>query len=280
MPWFSSLAWLIALMPFVGLFTAGLVKRKDPFIKGDRVYRHDPPARLSHWTHALGVTVCLISGAVMGLRFTPAFVSSGPAAVFWMNVHFVACVFFLFGTFFYLGNTIISRYRFKEHLPSRHAFSTTLHHYGRKLGFKSLAPVEEDKYFESEKLAYVMALGCSFLLIVTGIIKVIAHVVLGMPGAFLNVITWMHDISAVAMVVFFLAHVFFAAIVPMAWKTFPSMLIGWMPRSEAEHEHVAWIRRLKKQGCASKEETEQSPKPLVPAVGATPTCCVGKGAGK
>lgn len=248
MPWFDLAPWLIALAPFAGLFAAAFAKRKDPAIVGDRVYRHDPPARISHWTHALGVAVCLVSGIILGLRFTPAFVEDGPAAVVWMNVHFVAAVSFLFGTFFYLGNTIISRHRFKEHLPSRDAVVTTIHHYGRKLGFKNLTPVEEDKYFESEKIAYLMALGCSVLLVLSGLVKALAHVFLTLPDAFMNVITWTHDLAAVLMLLFFLAHVFFAAIAPMAWRTFPSMLFGWMPRDEAEHEHVAWMRRLKAAG--------------------------------
>lgn len=191
----------------------------------------------------------------MGLRFTPAFVEDGPAAVIWMNVHFVAAVSFLFGTFFYLGNTIISSHRFKEHLPSRDAVVTTIHHYGRKLGFKNLSPVEEDKYFESEKIAYLMALGCSVLLVLSGLVKALAHVFLALPDAFMNVVTWTHDLAAVLMLLFFLAHVFFAAIAPMAWKTFPSMLIGWMPRDEAEHEHVAWMRRLKAAGRVEEAPT-------------------------
>lgn len=248
MPWFDQLPWLVALAPFAGLFFAAIVKRKDPKIVGDRVYRHDPPARVSHWTHALGVAACLVSGIVMGLRFTPAFVSDGPAAVVWMNVHFVACVSFLFGTFFYLGNTIVSRWRFKEHLPTRDAVMVTVRHYGHKLGVKRFDMPQEDKYFESEKLAYVMALACSVLLIVSGLVKALAHVWLTLPDAFMNVITWTHDLSAVLMALFFVAHVFFAAIVPFSWKTFPSMLIGWMPRDEAEQEHAAWTARLKAEG--------------------------------
>ena len=144
---FDQLPWLVAITPFVGLFTAAFVKRKEPVIVEDRVYRHDPPARISHWTHALGVGVCLVSGILLGLRFTPAFVADGPDDELWMNIHFVASIFFLFGTFFYLGNTLISRYRFKEHLPTRNAVITTVHHYGHKLGVKKFEMPEEDKYF-------------------------------------------------------------------------------------------------------------------------------------
>lgn len=248
MPWFDELPWLVALAPFLGLFASAFAKRRDPLIAGDRVYRHDPPARISHWTHALGVAVCLISGIVMGLRFTPAFVADGPDAIVWMNVHFVACVFFLFGTFFYLGNTIVSKWRLREHLPTKDAVVITIHHYGHKLGIKRFEMPREDKYFESEKIAYLMAVLCSVLLVVSGLVKAAAHVWLGLPDPFMNVITWTHDIAAALMALFFVAHVFFGAIAPMAWKTFPSMFVGWMPRDEAEREHAGWIARLEAAG--------------------------------
>lgn len=212
------------------------------------------------------MAVCLVSGIILGLRFTPAFVEDGPAAVVWMNVHFVAAVSFLFGTFFYLGNTVISSHRFKEHLPTRDAVVTTIHHYGRKLGFKNLTPVEEDKYFESEKIAYLMALGCSVLLVLSGLVKAFAHVFLTLPDSFMNVITWTHDLAAALMLLFFLAHVFFAAIVPFSWKTFPSMLTGWMPRDEAEHEHKIWIRRLRDAGRVEEPDGESE----APAAAAAP----------
>lgn len=245
MPWFDQFPWIIALAPFGGLLLSAVVRRRNPAVAGNRVYRHDPPARVSHWTHALGVAFCLISGIVLGLRFTPAFVADGPAAIIWMNVHFVAAVSFLFGTFFYVGNTVVSRYRFKEHLPTRRAVTYTVRHYGRLIGIKSLTMPPEDKYFESEKVAYVMALACSFLLVVSGLVKVLAHVVLTLPDTFMNVLTWTHDIAAVLMLLFFVAHVFFAAIAPFSWKTFPSMLVGWMPLEEAEKDHAGWLERLK-----------------------------------
>ena len=58
MPWFDQAPWLVALAPFFGLFLSAFAKRTDPFIAGDRVYRHDAPARLSHWTHGIGTAVC------------------------------------------------------------------------------------------------------------------------------------------------------------------------------------------------------------------------------
>lgn len=113
----------------------------------------------------------------------------------------------------------------------------------------------EDKYFESEKVAYIMALACSILLVVSGLVKAFAHVVLTLPDAVMNVLTWTHDIAAVLMLLFFVAHVFFAVIAPFSWKTFPSMFTGWMPLEEAEKEHQGWLDRLAAKGRAEVGST-------------------------
>lgn len=247
MPWFDQAPWLVALAPFFGLFLSAFAKRTDPFIAGNRVYRHDAPARLSHWTHGIGTAVCLASGIVLGLRFTPAFVEDGPAAILWQNVHFAAAIVFLFGTFYYLGNTIISKWRLREHLPTKNVVAYTVRHYGLLVGIKKFTMPPEDKYFESEKAAYVMAVVTAALLVVTGLVKALAHVVLTLPDGLMNVMFWVHDIAAALMLLFLAAHVFFAVIAPFSWKTFPSMLIGWMPRGEAEKEHAGWMERLERE---------------------------------
>ena len=247
MPWFDQAPWLVALAPFFGLFLSAFAKRTDPFIAGDRVYRHDAPARLSHWTHGIGTAVCLASGIVLGLRFTPAFVEDGPAAILWQNVHFAAAIVFLFGTFYYLGNTIISKWRLREHLPTKNVVAYTVRHYGLLVGIKKFTMPPEDKYFESEKAAYVMAVVTAVLLVVSGLFKAAAHVFLALPDGLMDVMFWIHDIAAALMLVFLAAHVFFAVIAPFSWKTFPSMFTGWMPLSEAEKEHRGWLERLQRE---------------------------------
>ncbi len=254
MPWFDQAAWLVALAPFLGLLLSGFAKRTDPFIAKGKVFRHDAPARLSHWTHGIGTAVCLVSAIILGSRFTPAFVADGPAAVFWQNVHFVAAIVFLFGTFYYVGNTIISKWRFREHLPTKNVVSYTVRHYGLLVGIKKFTMPPEEKYFESEKAAYVMAIVTASLLVVSGLFKAAAHVFGGMPDVLMNVMFWVHDIAALLMLVFLAAHVFFAVIAPFSWKTFPSMITGWMPEEEAEKEHRGWMDKLKQnsldEGCA------------------------------
>ena len=264
--WFDSGLWLVLLIPFLGLVAAGLSTRTNPYIKNGKVLRHDVPARISHWCHALGTTFLLVSGIVLGLQFTPSFVGDNQDTAFWMNVHFIFVLLFLFGTFYWLGNTIISRYRLKEHLPTKHLVPYTIQHYGYLLGMKKKFKVPpEKKYFESERAAFIMAVVAAVGVGVSGLIKALAHG-FNFSEGFMNVVTWTHDISCVVMLVFFVAHVFMAAIAPFAWKTLPSMFTGFITLDHAKKDHAGWIEELQEQdGTKDRDSTDSAQGDMPPA---------------
>lgn len=240
---FDHFLWLLLLMPCLGLILTYFTKRTKPYRKNGKIYRHDVAARLEHWPHALGTLFLLISGIIMGLSFFISFISTSEEAVIALNVHFVAACVFLFGTFYYIGNVISEPARMKEHLPNRDAISSTLNHYGAQLGFKKAKYPKEKKYFQSENMAYVFAIFVGALMAFTGIIKSIQHSI-DLPGFLVSAATLLHDIGTVAMLLFLLAHVFFAVLVPWSWKTFPSMIHGWMPEEEAKKEHPGWYEGI------------------------------------
>lgn len=248
---FDSAFWLVALAPFAGVFAAGLTKRQDPRIEGDRVLRHDGAAILEHWTHGVGTAFLLASGIALGLLFVPRLVGSGVPVWAAMNIHFVAVVMFLFGTFYYAANTVLSWHRFGEHLPTKNAFSFTVAHYGHLLGVKKYEMPPEDKYFESEKMAYILAVAATAAIILTGFVKALAHVV-DLPGGLVGAATFVHGVSTVAMLAFFLAHVFFAAILPNSWPVLKSMFTGYVTKEQAQKEHAGWFRRLSEKGGSSE----------------------------
>lgn len=245
---FDHCLWLLLLMPCLGLILTYFTKRTKPYRKNGKIYRHDVAARVEHWPHALGTLFLLISGIIMGLSFFISFVSTSEEAVIALNVHFVAACAFLFGTFYYIGNAISEPARMKEHLPNKDAISSTMNHYGAQLGFKRAKYPKEKKYFQSENMAYVFAVFVGALMAFTGIIKSIQHSI-DLPGFVVSAATLLHDIGTVAMLLFLLAHVFFAVLVPWSWKTFPSMIHGWMPEGEAKKEHPGWY-----EGIVSEEQ--------------------------
>jgi len=240
---FDSMWWLVALAPFVGLLCAGLTRRAEPKIDGDKIVRHDTAARIEHWTHGIGTAILLVSGIALGLFFTPSPLTSAESAHGMMNVHFVAVILFLFGTFYYFGNTLLSSYRFKEHLPTKNAIEYTKQHYGHLLGIKKYKMPPESKYFESERMAYILALVATVLVILTGFVKAAAHVI--------NVSAWLtgastavHDVSTVLMLLFFLAHVFFAAIAPGSRAMLRAMITGYSDVEQVQKEHAGWYEEL------------------------------------
>jgi len=172
-----------------------------------------------------------------------------------MNVHFVFAASFLFGTFYWLGNTIISRYRFREHLPHKNAISSTLNHYGSLMKIKGTKMPEEEKYFESERIAFLVALGGAGIMIISGVIKALAHLV-NMPGPFMNVVFWIHDIGALLLLLFFLAHIFFGVLLPVAWKSAPSIITGRISVATAEHEYPKWMEGIREREAAQGEAAQ------------------------
>lgn len=241
---FDRFYWILFVMPFLGMFLTLFTKRVKPYRKDGKIYRHDITARVEHWPHALGTFFLLISGITMGLSFFRSFSGWASSDVaFWLDLHFVAACAFLFGTFYYISNAIAEPKRTKQHLPNRAMISSTLNHYGSKLGFKKCTYPHEGKYFQSENIAYVYAVFIGAIMAITGILKALQHI-FTFPNEFMAAVTFLHDVGTVLMLLFLVAHVFFAVILPWSWKTAPSMIHGWIDEEEAKQEHPGWYEEI------------------------------------
>jgi formate dehydrogenase subunit gamma len=234
---------LLFAAPFLGILVASRTKRQEPFIEDDLVLRHDGAARLEHWTHGIGTTVLIITGALLGLWFTKSVLGTGWPTLFTINLHYISAWFFLFGTVYYAANTFISRWRFKEHLPTKNFLPYTVQHYGHMLGIKKYSMPPEKKYFESEKFAYIIAVLSASILVVTGIVKVLAHAI-EIPADLWNLMTVAHDISAIVIALFLLAHIFFGALLPTSWPGLHSMFSGNMPLDVVKKDYPGWYEEL------------------------------------
>jgi formate dehydrogenase subunit gamma len=250
------------LAPFAGILAAGVTKRQDPRIEGNRVLRHDTAAIIEHWTHGISTAVLLVSGIALGVLFVPALVGSGRPLWIAMDIHFVAVVVFLFGTFYYGANTVLSLKRLREHLPTADAWEYTKRHYGLLLGVKKFTMPPERKYFESEKMAYLMAAATTVTIIVTGFVKVAAHS-LDVPAGLMSIITPTHDVATVVMLAFLLPHIFFAAVLPSSWPILRSMFTGHVSLDYAKHEHAGWIAELE-QADNQAEKRANGDRPVAP----------------
>jgi formate dehydrogenase subunit gamma len=67
--------------------------------------------------------------------------------------------------------------------------------------------------------------------------------------------TLVHDIAALGMLVFFLAHVV-VVLLPMSWPMLRSMFTGYITVEHAKAEHAGWYRRLVKPADMPSEPEE------------------------
>ena len=242
------------LAPFAGILAAGVTKRQDPRVEGDRVLRHDGAAIVTHWTQGISAVVLLASGIALGFLFVPALVGSGNPVWTAMNIHFIAAALFLFGVFYYGANAVLSPKRLREHLPTKDAVEYTKRHYGLLLGFKKFTMPPERKYFESEKMAYLMAAVGVITIIVTGLLKVSAHS-FDVPAGLMAVATPAHDVATLVMAAFLLPHIFFAAVLPSSWPILRSMFTGHVSLEYAKHEHAGWLAELEQADLQADRQT-------------------------
>jgi formate dehydrogenase subunit gamma len=247
---FDTLWWVIFIGAFGGMGLGGYWSRIEPFQEGDRVWRHDAAARFSHWSHAVGCTLLLVSGVALGFLFFPRQVSGPGGASQMMNLHFIGALLFVFGGFFWLANTIISPWRFREHMPDKGSLVEGVTHYAHIFGLtkKSVRPA---KYDGSERLAFVPIVLFAALLIFTGFIKTGARFT-PIPTSVLASMTWLHDISALIMLVLFFFHVLLAAVVPWSWPLLKSMFTGWVTKDFAQNHHPRWYEQITRKSSEEK----------------------------
>lgn len=250
---FDSATWLVWAAPFAGLIAAGFTPRRDPVIEGDRVLRHDTAAIVEHWSHAAATVILLISGFALGVRYLlPRFVSGATEAGVTLNLHFVGAVIFGFGATFYTANAVLSG-RWREHIPHAvlPAIKDFFRHYRAIFTRSELPP--EGKYFAIEHLTYPIAILGSALIFITGLVKVAAHT-FGLPAGLMGATTLVHDLAAIVLGFFLIAHAVAGALVPWSWPLLRSMLTGYVTLDYAKHHHKLWYDEL-----STAEKSEKRP---------------------
>ncbi|GEM_PF-19080 len=241
---FDAAPWGLGLASFVGLWASAFCKRVDPRLEGDRVLRHDAGAMLAHWTVGLSCVALLYTGFALGLFRLPRQVVTASETAFLLNLHFVAALFFLFGVFFWVGNTVRSPARLREHLPGRigEDLRGAAVHYAHLLRL-TRRTVEAGKYQASERLAFVPIVAVTGVLVVSGFFKVFARIA-DLPAPLISLMHWLHDAGTVLMLVLVVMHVVLGALVPWSWPLLRSMLTGYLPAAYARAHHGAWFREL------------------------------------
>jgi formate dehydrogenase subunit gamma len=230
-------------------FGASLVRRRsEPEMQNGKILRHDEVAFFEHWMHALATLLLLVTGVHLGFLLVPRLVQRPESVGLMLNLHFVGVVMFLFGIAYYLTDDLLTG-GIKEHWPEPGDFRAAVADYMAKFG-GGRAP-EEGKYLASEKLSYPLWVLVVGGVIVTGAVKVAAHV-WSLPGALMGPVTFLHDLAAFGVMASLVIHIVAAAVLPWSWPLLGAMLTGYVSEDYARKNHSKWFREVKKRSTGTE----------------------------
>jgi len=240
---FKPAAWLIPLSALLGIFVRASWKpvKGGGQITDGKILRHDEHTFFAHWSHALAVLMLLATGLVKGPLFLPRLVHSPEAVGFTLNLHFIGIVILFFGLFYYISGLIIEG-DLKELLPEAGDIKDAIFYYTSKIGLGQ--EPKQGKFLASEKLAYPLWIVFVGGLIITGVIKVAAHL-WNLPSALMGAVTLAHDLCALGLLLLLLVHVLLGALVPWSWPLLVSMVSGYMSEEYVQKKHVRWYEELR-----------------------------------
>jgi cytochrome b subunit of formate dehydrogenase len=239
--------WGIVAAVVVGLILGvarGLLKKKNA-IKGEVVTRHGVGSFISHWATGLGIFALIYSGIMLGffimngksIWFIPVFAQTFTQYIPALNVHYFAVLMTLFGGFFFGANYIATRDWMLLIPNMQDIIQGFIGKYFLRRKWE-----KEEKYLSSQKGAFVPYAAIGIVMLITGAIKVAAHV---WPIT-ANVWGWatvIHDVFMVFIVLYTLVHV--GIVVALKeWPAFRSWFTGTMSAKFVEHHHPVWYEKL------------------------------------
>ena len=254
---FDHLPWMPFVAAFLGIILSSMTRRVACYIdrEGERVLRMDFAGRLGHWLLALPCIVVMFSGLALGVFFIPRLTPDGQATAFLFNIHFVAVVFMLVGFFYLLGNWALSPRRLSAFIPFVGGKANPIYEglifYLHRAGLTKRT-VHPEKFEGSEQLAFLMAMGCLFPLVISGFFKVAARFY-EFPAVLSHFMNLTHDFFTLLMVFYLIMHVPLV-LMPWMFPCFKAMVGmgkgggGYVPLDFAKRENPDWIKHLEAEG--------------------------------
>jgi cytochrome b subunit of formate dehydrogenase len=200
---------------------------------------------ISHWGTAIGIFAAMFSGVMLGffimngksLWFIPVFTKTLGQVVPALNVHYFAVIMICFGGFFYVFDYIATR-DWKIMLPN---ITDVIQGFIGKYFLKRKWEKEE-KYLSSQKSAAMPYMLIGLVILISGAIKVAAHVWPVSASAW-GWATVVHDIFMLFIIFYTLVHV--GIVVGLGdWPAFRSWFSGTMTTKFVEHHHPVWYKSL------------------------------------
>jgi cytochrome b subunit of formate dehydrogenase len=200
---FDAAFWLMPLGAVLGVALAvaegmppGVELRQGVIVR----YRDGTP--FEHWTAALAVVVLSVTGICLGGRFSPRLVQSPEITGFPMNLHFVGAVALLAAVCYHLAHRRVTG-DFVRMLPRPGDLGAFATRAASVLG-RGAAPAG-GRHMAGQRLAYLAACVLVALLVLSGSVKALAHLV-ALPPVLKAAASELHDLGTLAMLVLLAGH--------------------------------------------------------------------------
>ena len=233
-----AVAVSMALGVLLGAIRAKLKGREE--IENGAVVRHGGGAFLGHWGTALGIFVLIASAILLGFLFIPGQVETAKEALFPLNLHFIGVVITLFGGFYFVTDFVLSR-NYSLLVPNLNDIIGGF--FGKYLLRRKWRA--ETKYLSSQKSAFLAWAVLGAVMLITGAIKVAAHV-WPIQASVLGITTFIHDIFSLLFILMLIVHVLLVIALPTHWPMLKSWLTGKVSEEYVREEHPIWYEELKK----------------------------------
>ncbi|CAK9886808.1 MAG: Formate dehydrogenase, cytochrome b556(fdo) subunit [Candidatus Erwinia impunctatus] len=212
--------------------------------KRDRIVRYTAPERINHWI----VAFCFIFAALSGLGFFfPSFnwlmnVMGTPqlARILHPFVGVVMFVAFLLMFFRYWHHNLITR---DDLLWAKNIHKIAMN---EEVG-------DTGRYNFGQKCVFWAAILSLLLLLASGIIIWRPYFAEAFPIPIIRIALLVHSVSAVALIVVIMVHVYAALWVK---GTITAMVEGWVSSSWAKKHHPRWYRELRQKQSTSVKQDE------------------------
>jgi cytochrome b subunit of formate dehydrogenase len=237
---FDTLPWLTvaaACLGFVLGVTRALLKDKEDISDGE-VNRHGGGSFLEHWGTALGIFVLLASGFLLGFLFFPSIMKNLDTTALPLNIHFIGVVITLFGGFFFVGDYIFSK-KYDRLIPNIPDI------FGGFIGkyFLRRKWFSEDKYLSSQKVAFLGFALFGGVLLISGAVKVAAHV-WPINADYWAFFTVLHDLFSLLFIFLLVVHVLLVLGL-REWPALISWITGKVTEKRAKEDYPVWHEELK-----------------------------------
>lgn len=211
-----------------------------------KITRHNLAIRFTHWVTAISIFILLFTGfgqmpiyrrynvdTLPGLSWSSDFLIT-------VNIHYIAAIFLVFISFYYLTYLIVTKNR--DILPKKGDTKESLIIMASMVGLAK--EPDNDKFLAEQRLAFAVTAFSILILIVTGFIKVYKN----LPGTSLSE-TWifwaaqLHNLFTFILLFSIIMHLL-AFLYKHNRPLVPSMFTGKISRDYVERRHKLWLARI------------------------------------